>query len=173
MTLKEFFDLLGDNPFYILSYFLLIPITALIAGFMGKDEGHFSPWKYLYSTLIYMVCIPGIFAITLNVYKFLFERGSIMELNVYTQILPIFSMIITLLLIRKNVELNRIPGFGNLAGLVTMVLVLFTVMWFLEHTRIYIFSRMPIGYFFAMLIVLLLIFRYGWSSFSKPASSNP
>jgi len=173
MTLKEFFDLLGDNPFYILSYFLLIPITALIAGFMGKDEGDLSPWKYLYSTLIYMVCLPGIFAITLNVYKFLFERGSIMELNVYTQILPIFSMIATLLLIRRNVRLERVPGFGNLAGLVTMVLVLFTVMWFLEHTRIYIFSHMPIGYFFVMLIVLLLIFRYGWSSFSRPTASNP
>ena len=173
MTLKDFFDLLGDNPFYVLSYFSLIPITAFIAGIMGKNEGDISPWKFLYSTLIYLVCLPGIFAITLNVYKFLFERGSIMELNVYTQILPIISMIATLLLIRKNVELNRIPGFGNLSGLVTMVLVLFTVMWFLEHTRIIIFSYMKIEYFFVMLIVLLLIFRYGWSSFSKPASSNP
>ena len=172
MTLKDFFDLMGDNPFYILSYFLLIPITALIAGVMGKGEGHISPWKFLYSTLIYMVCIPGIFAITLNAYKFLFERGSILALDIYTQILPIISMIITLLLIRKNVRLDRIPGFGNLAGLVTMVLVMFIIMWFLEHTRIIVFSYMKIEYFFAMLLVLLLVFRYGWSSFSKPASPN-
>jgi len=172
MTLSDFFSLIGDNPFYVLSYFLLIPVTAFMSGIMGKNEGHLSPWKYLYSTLIYMVCIPGIFAVTLNVYKFLFERGSIMDQNIYTQILPIISMIVTLLLIKNNVRLTRIPGFGNLSGLVTMVLVLFAVMWFLEHTRVYIFSHMPISYFFLMLIVLLLVFRYGWSQFSRP-SANP
>lgn len=167
MTLADFFNLLGENPFYVIAYFALIPITALIAGFMGNDEGHLSPWNYLYSTLIYLVAIPGIFAITLNVYKFLFERGSIMDLNVYTQILPIISMIITLLLIRNNVSLDRIPGFGKLSGLVTMIIVLFAIMWFLEKTRIYVFSYMKIEYFLVLLVVLLIVFRYGWSKMMR------
>ena len=167
MTLEDFFKLLGENSFYVVAYFALIPITALIAGFMGKNEGHLSPWKYLYSALIYMVCVPGIFAITLNVYKFLFERGSIMQLNVFTQILPIISMILTLLLIRSAVSLDRIPGFGKLSGMATMILVLFTVMWFLEKTRIYVFSYMKIEYFLLLLIVLLIVFRYGWSKMMR------
>ncbi|HFB99358.1 MAG TPA: hypothetical protein ENJ53_01005 [Phaeodactylibacter sp.] len=169
MTLQQFFDLLGENNngFYVLSYFLLIPVTALIAGFMGKNEGHLSPWKYLYTSLIYMVCVPGLFAITLNVYKFLFERGSIMDLNIYTQILPIISMIITLLLIRSNVSLDRIPGFGKLSGMVTMIVVLFAIMWFLEKTRIIIFSYMRVQSFLILLVVLLIIFRYGWSKMMK------
>ena len=167
MTLEDFFNKLGENPFYVLAYFGLIPITALIAGILGKNEGHISPWKYLYSTLIYMVALPGICAVTLNVYKFLFERGSIMQLNVYTQILPIISMIITLLLIRGNVSLDRIPGFGKLSGLVTMATVLFTIMWFLEKTRIYVFSYMKIEYFLVLLVVLLLAFRFGWSKTMK------
>ncbi|MEM6963246.1 MAG: hypothetical protein AAF573_00685 [Bacteroidota bacterium] len=163
MTLADFFNLLGENPFYVIAYFALIPLTAFIAGFMGKNEGHLSPWNYLYATLIYLVAIPGIFAVTLNVYKFLFERGSIMDLNVYTQILPIISMIITLLLIRRNVSLDLVPGFGKLSGLVTMIMVLFAIMWFLEKTRIYVFSYMKIEYFLVLLVVLLIIFRYGWS----------
>lgn len=167
MTLQEFFNLLGENPFYVIAYFALIPITALIAGFMGKNEGHLTPWNYLYSTLIYLVCIPGIFAITLNVYKFLFERGSIMDLNVYTQILPIISMILTILLIRGNVSLDRVPGFGKLSGMVTMIVVLFAVMWFLEKTRIYVFSYMKIEYFLLLLVVLLIVFRYGWSKMMR------
>lgn len=167
MTLKEFFELIGDNPFYVIAFFALIPITALIAGFMGKNEGHISPWKYLYSSLIYMVCIPGIFAITLNVYKFLFERGSIMDLNIYTQILPIISMIITILLVRGNVALDRVPGFGKLSGMVTMITVLFAIMWFLEKTRIIIFSYMKIEYFLLLLIVLLVVFRLGWSKMMR------
>ena len=167
MTLKDFFELLGNNPFYVISFFALIPITALIAGFMGKNEGHISPWKYLYSALIYMVCIPGIFAITLNVYKFLFERGSIMDLNIYTQILPIISMIITILLVRGNVALDRVPGFGKLSGMVTMITVLFAIMWFLEKTRIYVFSYMKMEYFLLLLVVLLIIFRFGWSKMMR------
>ena len=70
MTLQEFFRLLGENPSYVLMYFGLIPITALLAGILGKGEGEISPWKYLYSTLIYLVCVPGIFALTLNIYLF-------------------------------------------------------------------------------------------------------
>ena len=169
MTLQDFFDLLGENNngFYVLSFFVLIPVTALIAGFMGKNEGHLSPWKYLYTTLIYLVCVPGIFAITLNVYKFLFERGSIMELNIYTQILPIISMIITFLIIRNNVSLDRVPGFGKLSGMVTMIVVLFAIMWFLEKTRIIIFSYMKIESFLFLLIALLIVFRYGWSKMMR------
>jgi len=167
MTLEEFFDKLGENPFYVIAYFALIPITALIAGILGKNEGHISPWKYLYSTLVYMVALPGIFAVTLNVYKFLFERGSIMQLNVYTQILPIISMIITILLIRGNVALDRVPGFGKLSGMVTMITLLFAIMWFLEKTRIYVFSYMKMEYFLLLLVVLLIVFRYGWSKMMR------
>lgn len=167
MTLEDFFKLLGENSFYIVAYFVLIPLTALIAGIMGKNEGHLSPWKYLYSTLIYGVCVPGMFAITLNVYKFLFERGSIMQLNVFTQILPIISMIATLLLVRSAVSLDRVPGFGKLSGMASMILVLFTVMWILEKTRIYVFTYMKIEYFLVLLVGLLIAFRFGWSKMMR------
>ena len=90
-----------------------------------------------------------------------------MQLNIYTQILPIISMIITLFLIRGNISLDRVPGFGKLSGLVTMIVVLFVIMWILEKTRIVIFSYMPIGYFLLLLVALLLIFRYGWSKMIK------
>ena len=102
MTLGEFFELCGRNPMLVLGYFILIPLIALLAMFFSKGEGHLSPWKYLYSVLIYLVCIPGIFAITLSVYLFLFERRSIMDTNMYTQVLPIFSMIVTIMLINAQ-----------------------------------------------------------------------
>ena len=98
MTLLDFFKLLGENPSYMLGYFGLIPLTALLAGLLGSGEGHISPWKYLYSALVYLVCIPGIFAFTLNIYLFLFERSqrSILGSDIFSQILPVISMILTL-----------------------------------------------------------------------------
>ena len=81
MTLQEFFELLTNNPAYIIFYFSIIPFAAFLAGVLGKGEGHLTPWNYLYSALIYLVCVPGIFAVTLDVYLFLFEKQSIFELS--------------------------------------------------------------------------------------------
>lgn len=163
MTLKDFFDLLGDNPILIVSYFLLIPFTAILAGVLGKGEGHITPWKYLYSTLIYLVSVPGIFAITLNIYLFVFERQSVFDMDVYTQLLPVVSMIATLLIIRKNVSLDYIPGFDKLGGLVMVIGATLSIMWFLDKTRIYMISFVKFEYVILMLIGLIVLIRFGWS----------
>lgn len=152
MTLGEFFEWIGERPGLILAYFLLIPIIALLAGMFSKGEGHLSPWKYLYSTLIYLVSIPGIFAVTLSVYMFLFERRSIMDTNMYTQVLPIFSMIVTILIIRKQVSLDLVPGFDKISGLIMIIAALICLMWIIDKTRIYSITFMP---FYVVILILL------------------
>jgi hypothetical protein len=161
MTLLEFFNYLGENPVYVLAYFIGIPFTAFLAGTLGKGEGHLTPWKQLYSTLIYLVCVPGILATALSVYFFLFERGSIMNSNVLVQVLPIVSMIFTLILIRKNVDFDHIPGFGKMSSLVTLICAVFVVMYILDRARIFIWVNLPVQYFIGILIGLLFVFRWG------------
>jgi hypothetical protein len=161
MTLLEFFNFLGDNPVYVLAYFIGIPFAAFLAGILGKGEGHITPWREFYSLLIYLVCVPGILATALSVYFFLFERGSIMNSNVLVQILPILSMIITLILIRKNVEFAYIPGFDKMSTLVMMICAVFVVMYLLDRAHIFIWINLPVFYFVGMLIGLLLLFRWG------------
>ena len=170
MTLRDFFQLLSDNPSYVLAYFLMIPFAALLAGWLGKGEGHLSPWKYLYATMIYLVCIPGIFAITLSIYLFLFERQSIFDMNLYTQVLPVLSMIGTLVLIRKNVDLDWVPGFDKLSGLVLMIGALLSFMWIADRTRLLIFSYWPFHYVIFFFLGLLLLMRLGWSRLFNKAS---
>ena len=74
MTLQEFFDACAQQPAIPIFFFTALPLTAFLAGVFGKGEGHISPWKYLYTGLIYLAFIPGIFSITLSIYLFLFER---------------------------------------------------------------------------------------------------
>ena len=169
MTLREFFELLANNPSLIIGFFLLIPVTAVIAGFMGKNEGHISPWKYLYSTLIYLVTVPGIFAITLNIYLFLFESQSIFETDIYTQVLPIVSMAATLLVIKNNVNLEMIPGFEKLSGLLMLIFCLLGLMWVIDRTRIFIgvFSFMPFWVVILIFAGLLLFARTGLKRFAR------
>lgn len=169
MTLRELLELIGENPAYIVSYFLFIIITALIAGFMGKGEGHLSPWKYLYSTLIYLVAVPGIFGIALSVYKFLFSRGNAEDADVLVQILPVISMVITFLIIRKNVDLKLIPGFKNVTGLLIMIFAVFAIMWGIDRTRIFVvaFTRIPFYYLLLIFVGLLVAMRFGWNQLMK------
>lgn len=167
MTLAEFFEWIGERPGLILSYFILIPIIALLAGLFNKGEGHLSPWKYLFSVLIYLVTIPGIFAVTLSVYMFLFERRSIMDTNIYTQVLPIFSMIVTILIIRREVDLDLVPGFDKISGLLIIIASVMTLMWIIDKTRIYSITFMP---FYAVILILLagfIVIRLGLRRLAK------
>jgi len=161
MTLGELFDHISRNPEVILCYSIAIPFTALLAGVLGKDEGDLSPWKHLYSSLIYLVCIPGIFAVTLNIYLFLFERISIMDANLYTQILPIILMIVTLWIISRNVSFDKIPGFSKISALMTIVIAILSIMWILEKTHIIAFTYMPFHYVLILFLILFVLIRYG------------
>lgn len=167
MTLQEFFDLLSDNPSYILFFFFLMPFCAFLAGMLGKGEGHLSPWKYLYSAILYLACIPGIFAVTLSIYYFLFERIPILQTNVYTQILPIISMLLTIFIVKKNVPLDEVPGFDKLSGLIIIIAAALCIMWFVDRTRIWVVSFLPFQYVFLIFIGLLVIIRYGWAKMAR------
>lgn len=164
MTLRELFNLLDDpqNGAMVLSFFILVPIACLLLGFIAKNEGHLTPWKYIYAGIIYLICIPGIFAVTLDVYLFLFEKQSIMDTNIYTQILPILSMVISLLIIKSNVDLDWIPGFNKLNGLLFILGATLSFMWIIDRTRIWVISYLRFEYVLLIFILLLLIIRMGW-----------
>ncbi len=165
MTLQEFFDLLGQHRVVVSFFFFLVPFTAWLSGYLAKGEGHRWPWRYLYAILIYLACIPGIFAAMLSVYFFLFERRSILQTDLLTQVLPVLSMIITLITIKKNVNLDNIPGFEKLSGLIWMISATLAIMWFVDRTRIYVISFLPFPVAVGIFIALLLLIRVGWARF--------
>jgi len=163
MTLREFFDYLSTNPLAIMGFFLLIPLIALMAGWMGRGEGHLSPWRYLYSLLVYAVCIPGIFSVALSVYLFLFERGgSILNTNLLTQVVPVVSMILTLSIIRRNAAFESIPGFDKLSSMMMTIGAVFVLMYLLDRTHLIAFVRVPVQYLLLIVVGMLLVLRMGF-----------
>lgn len=162
MTVADFFQAIGDNPLIPMFFYIGLPLTAFLSGIFGKGEGHITPWKETYCFLVYAASIPGILAIIFNVYRFLFERGSIMDANIYTQVLPILSMILTLWLVRRNVAWDDIPGFGKLGGLMMILVALLSFMWILDRMRIFVISVWSFHYFIILFVVLLFAIRFGW-----------
>ena len=163
MNLGEFITWLGSEPQYIVGYFLLIPALAALMWFIAKDQGHLSPWRYVYSALIYLICIPGITAIAFNIYLFAFQRQDILSTDLFTQILPVLSMFVTLWLIRKNVEFDLIPGFDKISQLITIIFAVLFLMWLGDKVRIYSITFVPLWAIIGIFLGLILLIRYAWS----------
>jgi hypothetical protein len=161
MTLNELFNFLSENPAYTLTFLITIPALSGIIGILADDHAGKDPWRYFYMLLLYLISIPGIFAFTLLIYSFLFERKSVYDIDLITHVLPIISMILTVWLTRRMVNLDDIPGFGKLRGLFMMIATALILLWVLDKTRIVLFSYLPFIYVLLILIVLLLIFRLG------------
>ena len=159
MTLNDFYAFAATHHSQVIFFFALVPFAALLAGFMEREEGHLPPWNYLYSAMLYLVAIPAIFSIGLTAYRWLFERGSIMEADLVLQIVPVISLLLTVLVIRRQVPLRDLPGFGRLSSLVLLITAGLVLLWGIDRTRIILFSRLPMQY---LVLVFLLVLVGLW-----------
>jgi len=163
MTIAEFGGFLGNKPLLVFLFFGFIILFAILAGIMGKGEGHLSPWKYLYSALIYLTCIPAILIVTISVFALFFEKDvSLADTNLVTQVVPVISMIATLMISKSNVSLDRIPGFGKISGLILMIIASSVLITFVGKMRFHVFSYMPIQQVGIMFLVIFAIIYFGW-----------
>lgn len=149
MTLRELLTLAGRHPEYLGYYFALIPLLALLIPLLHKKGfGEFAPWKYLYSALTYLTCIPGMFSGVLVAYSLFFTRENLLDVNPLIYFAPLLSMFVTLVLIRKQVSFNDLPGFERLSGLMILIGGAFAIALFVH--------KMFIGIVFGGSVVQLL-----------------
>jgi len=159
MTLNELFDYLKEHQVFVFAYLIGMPTLAGIFGLFSGEKGNRDPWRYFYMLILYGICIPGIFAITLLIYALTYMKINVYEIDLLTHVLPVVSMIVTILVIRKYVNLDEVPGFNKISGLMMMIAVVLVLFWILEKTRIMVFTYMPFYYVLLILAGLLLIFR--------------
>ncbi len=167
MTLHQLYDYLAAHPLATLAYFLFPPMLAFFVSIVGKGRGYENPWRSVYAVLIFMVSIPGVFTATLLVYLFLFERQSVWHIDLLTQVVPLVSMVSTLWLIQRNVDLAYVPGFGRLSGLLAMIAGLLFIMYLSQHFRWITFTYMPASAVVLGFVVVLLLMLWGWRRLAR------
>lgn len=160
MTLQQFFNWVQDNPMMVLYYFMFLFLLTLILNSVAEQKGHLYPWSFIYSCIIFLVCIPGIFALTLNIYFFLFEKQSIMEADLLIQALPVLMMFVIIYFMKKNVDLDYIPGFDKLYALMWIIGIVLSLMWVVDRTHLYAISFIPFYYVLILLISGIALLRY-------------
>lgn len=140
MTARDLADLAGQRPLLLAAAFAALPAAAWLSGRVhGPGGGALSPWRYVYSALVYLVCVPGIGAAVITGYTLFFTHENLLDKDLLVYVVPIVSMALTLGLVRKNVSFDDVPGFDRLSGLMAVIATTFVILLAIRKTRIGIF----------------------------------
>jgi hypothetical protein len=74
---------------------------------------------------------------------------------------------VTIIVIRRNVNLSLIPGFDKISGLWFMLFATMFFMWLLEKIRIVVFSYLPFQYLIGIFAILFALIYLGWKKIVK------
>ncbi len=162
MTTRDLIHQADQHPIALAAALAAPPVVAWFAGQL-HDRGHDGAghWKYLYAVLVYLACVPGMFACVLTAYTLFFSRENLLDTSLLVYFLPIVSMIVTLVFIRKNVSFDEVPGFDRLSGLMVMVGCSFAIALAIQKTRIWIFFGGSIERLFILAAGIFALLKWG------------
>jgi hypothetical protein len=162
MTTRDLIQLAGQHPLVLVAAFVVPPLLAWLLGQMHeRGRGAAAPWKYLYAVLVYLACVPGIFAGVITAYALFISRENLLDANLLVYFLPIVSMVSTLIFIRKNVSFDEVPGFDRLSGLMVMVGCSFAIALAIQKTNIWLFFGASIEKLFLLAAGVFALIRWG------------
>ena len=162
MTLNDIIELTGTNPFILLLIFTILPGIAFVLPLIHRRTiMALSPWRYAYTVLIYLVAFPGILSAVLVGYTLFFTKSNLMNVNILIYFLPIVSMVVTLIIMKKNVSYDDIPGFDRIFGLMTMIAMTFVFILIIEKTRIWLFFGGSMVFLIAIVVFLFSLLKWG------------
>ena len=162
MSTREFIEMAGQHWGVLLAMFLAPPLAAWWCGVAhGHGGGGNAPWKYFYSVLVYLTCVPGTFAAVITAYTLFFTRENLLDVNPLVYFLPMVSMVATLVLIRKNVTFDLVPGFDRLEGLMVMIACSFALALAIQKTNIWIFFGGSIERLFLLAAAIFALLKWG------------
>ena len=162
MTTREFIQVADRHPAILVAAFVVLPLLGWACGRLhGKDRGGAAPWKYIYSVLVYTACVPGLFAAVLTAYALFFTRENLLDASLLVYFLPIVSMVVTLVGIRKSVSFDEVPGFDRLSGLMVTIGLSFAVALAIDKTRIWLLFGGSIGMLFAVAVGVFAFLKWG------------
>lgn len=162
MTIQDLIQWANGHSLALLVSFFAPPVLAWLCGLIhGRGNGGNAPWKYIYSVLVYAVCIPGLFSSVITGYSLFFARANMLNVNLLVYILPIVSMVVTLIFIHKTVNFENVPGFDRISGLMVMIGCSFVIALAIDKTRIWLLFHGSIAMLFALAAGIFALLKWG------------
>ncbi len=162
MTTRELIHQADQHPVVLASAFVALPVVAWGVGRLHeRGSGGAAPWKYFYSVLVYLACVPGMFAGVVTAYALFFTQENLLDSSLLVYFLPLVSMIVTLVFISKSVSFDDVPGFDRLSGLMTMVGCSFAIALVIQKTRIWVAFFGSIEWLFILAAGVFALLKWG------------
>ncbi|MFC1885897.1 hypothetical protein ACFLZM_02435 [Thermodesulfobacteriota bacterium] len=170
MTIEDLIQMAGQADLRLLTaLFAAPPILVLIANaFYRQKKSITPPGNYLYAFFVYLVCTPGVLSCVLTAYALFFTRRNLLTVNLFIYFFPILSMIVTLILVRKTVALDKLPGVDRLYALMILLAVSFAVALFIQKTRIWIFFGGSIGILIVLAVFCFALLKWSMAMLFRP-----
>jgi len=162
VTIRDLLNLAGQYPLPLAGAFVAPPLVAWLLGLMHpRGQGGLAPWNYFSAVLVYLTCVPGMFAAVITGYSLFFSRENLLDANVIVYALPILSMVATLIFIGRDVPFAEVPGFDRLSGLMTMVGCSFAIALTIQKTNIFLLFGGSIGTLFILAAGVFALLKWG------------
>ena len=162
VSILELFGYFEEHPWYLIGYTVGLPLVAIVLRLLhGALRAQLAPWKYFYTAIIYLSCIPGIFVLFSALYLGVFRRENLLALDIVVYALPVLSMIFTLFIVKRTIDFDDIPGFQRISGLFAITVATFALLLVLDRLRILIFFRASIIWFLVLGVAIFLGLKIG------------
>ncbi len=174
MTVEGLISYLSQQRYYVVAIMLAVPVLCILLRLLhGRLRGNLSPWKYIYSVLVYLSCIPGMFSISVILYNLLFLHANLMELDIFVCYLPVLSMLVTLFIMHQIIEINQLPGFDKISGLMIISGIAFFVTLIIDRLQVFVLFYGSIFWLFIICIAIFFLLKYAMRLlFGKPMKKS-
>lgn len=153
---------IGREPWIAGAFLGGLPLAALLLRLLhARGAGNESPWKYLYSALVYAACVPGMFGAVIAAYAVFITRENLLDLNALVTVGAPVSMAVTLLIASRSVRFRPLPGFGRLSGLLLMIGATFGLVLAISRTRLWLFFGGSLAILAGAAIFIFAVLRWG------------
>ena len=166
MTINDLIRAASEHAWLALAFFLAPPLLTACIGLVHgtRERGARTPYRHLYCVIIYAVTIPGMMAAALTGYGMFFLRADLRSVPILLYFLPIVSMASTWALMRRQVDLDEVPGFERLSGLMLGMAMCFALAFVVNRL---FFGVLFFGSLWGLLIVAVVVFVVFRSTFKR------
>ncbi len=162
MSVNEFIKQLEGYNLWIAIGLCAIPFLIWLYGKVVKREKrNDSPHKYVYSFFTYLVSAPGILSIVLLLYSLFIANLNLLNVNLVIFVLPAIIMLTSIFLIKRDVDIIKLPGFNRLLGLYITLGATFILTLIIVKLRLFVFFSSSVGALIGLALVLFLAIKFG------------
>lgn len=157
MTVYELLELVDKNPFLLFYYAFSMLLSVLLGRFFLVKMGHPKVWNYFFALLFYVMSVFGLFSIIVFMYDLLTRH---LTLSAFEMLIPLGTLILSILIIYKRVDIVLITGFQNLKVFLSTLFLILLICFAADYFGLIPFSDWPIYLFFLFLIAVVIAIRF-------------